>query len=89
MSNTTVITFDAILENDNIKIPINYRDELVALFQGKTVRITVEPVEKPKSPLFNMDNWQKTHSSFIQYLIDNPIDIDQPVRMTKDELHER
>lgn len=89
MSNTTTITFDAIFENDNIKIPVNYRDELTALFQGKRVRITVEPAEKPEAPLLNMDNWQKTHSSFIQYLIDNPIDIDQPVRMTKDELHER
>ena len=89
MSNTPTITFDAVLEKDNIKIPVNYREELAALFQGKKVRITVEPVEKPETPLLNMDNWQKTHSSFIQYLIDNPIDIDQPIRMTKDELHER
>jgi hypothetical protein len=86
---STTVTFDAVLENDNIKIPVNYRDELITLFQGKKVRITVEPVEKPESQMPDMDNWQRTHSSFIQYLMDNPIEIDHPVRMTKDELHER
>lgn len=85
---STTISFDAILENDNIEIPVNYRDELTALFKGKKVRITVESAVETEKPVLNMDDWQETHSSFIQYLMDNPVDIDFPVRMTKDELHE-
>lgn len=92
MTESTTITFDAVLENDNITIPANYRDEVVSLFKNKKVRITVESVENGddsanQSPM--MDDWQKTHSSFIQYLIDNPIKIAHPVRLTKEELHER
>lgn len=90
MSQTKTITFDAVLEDDNITIPTNYRDELAALFKDKKVRITVQSAEESvKKPSSNMDDWQKTHSSFIQYLIENPIQIENPIRLTKDELHER
>ena len=90
MSQTKTITFDAVLEDDNITIPTNYRDEMAALFKDKKVKVTVQTAEEPaKKPSSNMDDWRKTHSSFIQYLIDNPINIENPVRMTKDEMHER
>ena len=89
MPHMKTITFDAVLENDNITVPANYRDELTALFKDKKVRITVQSVEVPSEPSSDIDDWQITHDSFIQYLIDNPIDIAHPVRMTKEELHER
>jgi hypothetical protein len=90
MSQTKTITFDAVLEDDNITIPTSYRNELVALFKDKKVRVTVQSAEEPaKKPLSNMDDWQKTHDSFIQYLIDNPIEIENPIRLTRDQMHER
>lgn len=92
MSQSTTITFDAVLENDNITIPANFRDEVVALFKNKKVKVTVEPAENGEDApekSSTMDDWQKTHRSFIQYLIENPIQIANPVRLTKEELHER
>lgn len=89
MSPTTKITFEAILENDNIKIPADYLDRFAALFKNKKVRITVQSTEESSKSSPEMDDWRKTHSSFIQYLIDNPIDIAHPVRLTKEELHDR
>jgi hypothetical protein len=89
MSQTKTITFDAILEDDNITIPSNYRDRVITLFKNKKVRITVQSVDESFIPPANMDDWQTTHESFIQYLVDNPISIENPVRLTKDELHEQ
>ncbi|MCC6604083.1 MAG: hypothetical protein IT327_12785 [Anaerolineae bacterium] len=92
MSQLTAITFDAVLEDDNITIPANYRDEVVALFKNKKVKVTVEPAENvddASEQSSTMDEWQKTHTSFIQFLMENPIKIAHPVRLTKEELHER
>lgn len=90
MSQTKTITFDVVLEDDNITIPRNYRDEMAALFKDKKVRVTIQTAEEPvKKPSSNMDDWRKTHDSFIQFLIDNPIELENPIRLTRDQMYER
>ena len=94
MSNT--ITFDAVFENDNIQIPVNYRDELSALFQGKKVRITVESAEKPKQQTraqeidLIQDAEEKGYDSFIDYLLDHPVRLpDDVTYLTREEANAR
>ena len=85
----TTLTFDATLKDGNIVIPATYFEQLNTLFKDKKIRITVVSAEKAANPITSIDDWQKTHTSFIQYLIENPIEMAHPVRLTKEELHER
>ena len=85
------IEFEAKIRDRIIEIPEEQCNQLLAHVNRKPVRVIVLASE---TPLYSKqekkdDAWQEQHGSFIEYLTNHPFQISNPVRMTREELHER
>ncbi|MBK8903900.1 MAG: hypothetical protein IPM53_22150 [Anaerolineaceae bacterium] len=73
-------------------MPEEKRNELDAHTEDETVRVIVltsaHPKPRQKRDLLQ-DAKDKGYEDFFEYLMDHPLDIPNPIRYTRDELHER
>ncbi len=92
------MTFDAVVDikEGSLIIPRTYREALIALAKQGHVQITIRAAESTTPQLApNIDRWHETHETLLAYLLDNPISThedmtaDEPIRMTREALHER
>jgi hypothetical protein len=78
-----------------IEIPKEQRAALSLLAVNTPVRVIIlaseqQPVAlKGKSKDLLQDAKDKGYDDFIEYLMDHPFDVPNPVRYTREELHER
>lgn len=73
-------------------MPEEKRNELDAHTEDETVRVIVltstHPKPRQKKDLLQ-DAKDKGYEDFFEYLMDHPLEIPNPIRYTRDELHER
>lgn len=73
-------------------MPKEKRGELGTRTEDETVRVIVltSPHLQPRTQKdLLQDAKDKGYSDFLDYLMDHPIDIPNPIRYTREELHER
>jgi hypothetical protein len=73
-------------------MPKEKRSELDTHTEDETVRVIVltSPLPQPQTHKdLLQDAKEKGYDDFFDYLMDHPFDIPNPVRYTREELHER
>lgn len=73
-------------------MPEEKRNELDTHTEDETVRVIVLTSphrERQTGKDLLQDAKEKGYTDFIEYLMDHPLDIPDPIRFTRDELHER
>jgi hypothetical protein len=73
-------------------MPKGIRGELSTLTGDETVRVIVltSPRQQPrKQKNLLQDAKAQGYDDFFEYLMDHPFDVPNPVRYTREELHER
>ena len=73
-------------------IPEEIRGELLEHTDDETVRVIVltSPRREPRARKDLLrDAKEKGYDDFLDYLMDHPLDVANPIRFTREELHER
>ena len=85
------IEFESKIRDRMIEIPEEQCNQLFAYVKPERVRVIVLASEMPpfSKQEKKHDAWKEKYGSFIEYLTDHPFQISNPVRMTREELHER
>ncbi len=89
------IEFQTTLKEIITAVPMQQRHELLSYTEDEQVRVIVltSPVPSPPAivpPLDRLtDARDKGYTDFLEYLMDYPVAVDQPIRWTREELHER
>lgn len=86
------IEFQTTIKKIVSAMPEDKRGELGAHTEDETVRVIVltSSHQKPRIQKDLLrDAKDKGYEDFFEYLMDHPLDIPNPIRYTRDELHER
>lgn len=73
-------------------VPQDKRKELGAYADDETVRVIVlaSPQQEARAHKdLLLDAKEKGYQDFLEYLMDHPLEVANPVRPTREELHER
>lgn len=86
-----VIEFQANIQNGLIEIPPEQQDRLLLQQNGGVVHVILFPLEQVQAdPNDKTSPQSKTYHSYIDYLLDNPIELNQPITyLTREEAHQR
>lgn len=89
------IEFQTTVKEIITAVPISQRHELLSYTEDEQVRVILLTAPVPSSPATTSprdrmtDAREKGYTDFLDYLMDYPLQVDQPIRWTRDELHER
>lgn len=86
------IEFQTTVKKIALAMPKDKQRELETHTDDEEVHVIVlTPISKQPRPHKNLlqDAKEKGYADFLEYLMDNPFDIPNPIRFSRDELHER